>query len=533
MLRSFVLSAVLLSIAIATPLFGKEAPPKPADPAADINKPQPGARRIAFSTNQGTWTSLDVSPDGQTIVFDLLGDLYTVPISGGTAQRVTSGPAWDAFPRYSPDGKEIAFTSDRSGIDNLWILDAAGTPSAKPRAVTEEKDAYVRAADWTPDGQFLVARREDGKLAGIPPVEMFVYSRHGGSGVKLTNSDDTHNASGAVASADGRFFYFARRQRPFNYIPNLQDGLFQIARHDRVTGEVAQLTGGVGGAVRPALSPDGRLLSYVSRRDGETVLVLRELAIGSERILVRGLGKDEMEGFGAGDLFPGYSFTPDGAAIVLSDRGRLARFGRSHRRARRDSVHRGGGTVGRSARRLAERRRRRRPRAQGLAPARDDAGRRRHRLRGAGPALAPEGRGRQGGGRPGTSHQRRYRSQGLAGARVQPDDFCGRRLGGVRLVERSRTGARLEDPCRGRRSDPPDEGRGALRQPGMVTLGRQAARPARLRPRVARPPAGGRRELRGARSRRRRGLGIACGNALRRDDRGRGRPDLPPVRLVH
>ena len=129
-----------------------------------------------------------------------------------------------------------------------------------------------------------------------------------------------------MASADGRFIYFARRQRPFNYIPNLQDGLFQVARHDRRTGEVAQLTGGVGGAVRPAITSDGKRLSYVSRRDGETVLVLRDLENGAERILARGLGKDEMEGFAAGDLYPGYSFTPDGSAIVLSDRGRIAKI---------------------------------------------------------------------------------------------------------------------------------------------------------------------------------------------------------------
>lgn len=322
----FVTALVVLALGLDVRLAGAGQPEKKKaeDPAAEINRAQPGARRIAFEATQGTWTSLDVSPDGATIVFDLLGDLYDLPIAGGKARRLTSGPAWDSQPRYSPDGKTIAFTSDRGGIENLWLVDADGKD---PRALTEERDSYTRTADWTPDGEFLIARREDGKLAGIPPVELYLFSRHGGGGVKLTNSDETHNSSGPVASPDGRFIYFARRQRPFSYIPNLQDGLFQIARHDRRTGEVSGITGGVGGGVRPALSPDGTKLSYLSRRDGDTVLVLRDLASGAERILARGLGKDEMEGFAAADLYPGYSFTPDGQSIVLADRGRIVRFG--------------------------------------------------------------------------------------------------------------------------------------------------------------------------------------------------------------
>ncbi len=279
---------------------------------------------------------MDVSPDGATLVFDLLGDLYTLPIAGGIATRITSGPAWDSQPRYSPDGKTLAFTSDRGGTDNVWLADADGK---KPRALTEEKDLYTRTADWTPDGEYLVARREDGKLAGIPPVELYVFSRHGGGGVQLTTKDDTHNASGPVASADGRFIYFARRQRPFNYIPNLQDGLWHIARHDRKTGQVAQITGGVGGAARPAISPDGKLLAFLTRRDGSTCLVLRDLGTGAERILARDLGRDEMEGFATSDLYPGYSFTPDGKVDRLL---RSRPPGASRRRDRnpdRNSVH--------------------------------------------------------------------------------------------------------------------------------------------------------------------------------------------------
>src|SRR5438309_1028196 len=63
-------------------------------------------RPLRFTTDEGTWMSVDVSPDGRTLVFDLLGDLYTMPITGGQAARITSGQAFDAMPRFSPDGKQ-------------------------------------------------------------------------------------------------------------------------------------------------------------------------------------------------------------------------------------------------------------------------------------------------------------------------------------------------------------------------------------------------------------------------------------------
>ena len=93
------------------------------------------ARRISFTTNEGSWMSVDVSPDGQTIIFDMMGDLYTVPITGGKATQLTKGLAYDVHPRYSPDGKKILFISDRSGADNVWCFD------------TEKKDTIQLTSD--------------------------------------------------------------------------------------------------------------------------------------------------------------------------------------------------------------------------------------------------------------------------------------------------------------------------------------------------------------------------------------------------
>ncbi len=296
---------------------------KKPDVAADINKPRADARTIAFEASEGTWMSLDVSPDGQTVAFDLLGDIYAMPIAGGRARPLTSGPAWDYHPRYSPDGKTIAFTSDRSGIENVWIMDADG---GNPRAISAEKDEYVRSAAWTPDGNYLIARKETGKRAGIPPVELWIYNREGGGGIKLTSSDDVNNAGGAVVSRDGRSIYFSARQRKFSYTPDLNDGLWQIWRYDRELADTFPVAEGFGGAVRPALSPDGKTMTYVSRRDGESVLVARDLPTGSERILARGVTRDEEEGFAQADLWPNYAFTPDGKSLVFSNKGKIVRL---------------------------------------------------------------------------------------------------------------------------------------------------------------------------------------------------------------
>ncbi len=63
--------------------------------------------------------NLDVSPDGKTIAFDMLGDIYTMPISGGTAKAIRTGIPFEIQPRFSPDGTKISFTSDAGGGDNI------------------------------------------------------------------------------------------------------------------------------------------------------------------------------------------------------------------------------------------------------------------------------------------------------------------------------------------------------------------------------------------------------------------------------
>lgn len=313
---------LLLALFLAGPAAAadKKEPAEKPDAAADINKPGADARKITVDATEGTWMSVDLSPDGTTLIFDLLGDIFTMPVAGGEAKALTSGPGYDLQPRYSPDGKTIAFGSDRGGMENVWLMDADGK---NPRILSEDKDNYLRSAAWTPDGNYLILRKEDGKRAGIPPVELWMYHVRGGSGIKLTSKDEINNASGPVVSPDGRYIYFSARPQRFNYTPDISNGLWQIMRYDRETAETSQLTGGYGGAARPAISPDGKTLVYVGRRDKDTDLIERNLSTGAEHILVSGVSRDEQEGFTQMDIWPHYTFTRDGKSLIYTSKGKF------------------------------------------------------------------------------------------------------------------------------------------------------------------------------------------------------------------
>src|SRR5262252_4330196 len=164
-------------------------------------------RKIEFTTDEGTWLSLDVSPDGKTIVFELLGDLYTLPIEGGQAKLVDGGMAFDSQPRFSPDGKWIAFLSDREGVENVWTMKADG---GEPKQVSKDPNSEFASPSWSPDGKYIFVSKTN---FGIGPREIWMYHIDGGTGLQITKSkptptirrQDRPNDMGVVASADGRY----------------------------------------------------------------------------------------------------------------------------------------------------------------------------------------------------------------------------------------------------------------------------------------------------------------------------------------
>jgi Tol biopolymer transport system component/imidazolonepropionase-like amidohydrolase len=294
---------------------GVSAPdlPKSGDPW-DVNVPHGPADTLKFETSEGTWMALDVSPDGHTIVFGLLGDLYTMPVAGGTAKRLTSGMAWDHQPRWSPDGKKIAFTTDRSGTENVWMMDADGK-NARP--VTREANKFTNSPAWSPDGEWIVVRRRLTDNSSLGTVEVWMYSVLGGSGVQITKKAEWGDANEPVFSPDGRYVYFSGRPQRFNYDRNVHQGIWQVRRYDRSTGRIITLTDGAGGSAHVAFRPDGRMFSFVRRVREKTVLFVYDLSTERERALWNGLSNDNMEGFAWTGVYPNYAWTPDGSAIVV------------------------------------------------------------------------------------------------------------------------------------------------------------------------------------------------------------------------
>jgi Tol biopolymer transport system component len=274
-------------------------------------------RRLQYTATEGTWISLDVSPDGNTIVFELLGDLYTLPIDGGRASRITSGQGFDQQPRYSPDGARIAFVSDRNGSDNLWVASADGSDA---RALTSDERRMFVSPEWLSDGESIVVTKTTDLSNRPQEFHLFLYHTGGGTGVQLTGgaTPDGGEHDYRVQAHLGVAFGPDDRTAYLSAASTSGYGNWQLSALDRTTGRIYQLTHEPQSAMRPIVSPDGRFLVYATRRDGETALKLIELDGGDERWLVTGVDRDGQEGLPTRDLFPGASFTPDGAALIVA-----------------------------------------------------------------------------------------------------------------------------------------------------------------------------------------------------------------------
>ncbi len=293
---------------------------------------------IEFTTDEATWASLDVSPDGRTILFEVLGDLYTLPIDGGQATRIMGGLSFESQPTYAPDGKTIAFLTDRTGVENLWIADADGS---NPRALskdtrTNDRPQIMLSPAWTPDGEYIVVSKSRPPEPGT--FGLFMYHRDGGTGVRIGPAPPPQpgpdaqgpppppptNKMGAVVSPDGRFIYYTQRNGGFTY--NAQFPLWQVYRHDRETGDASQITNARGSALRPAISPDGKWLVYATRHKTQTGLRVRNLDTGAERWLAYPVTRDDQESRATRDTLPRYDFMPDGNSLVVPVGGKIHRI---------------------------------------------------------------------------------------------------------------------------------------------------------------------------------------------------------------
>jgi Tol biopolymer transport system component/imidazolonepropionase-like amidohydrolase len=329
--------ALLLMLVMATPFAAvAQDEKKPEEKKADEKKPETppmplkAAETLKFSTNEGTWMSLDVSPDGKLITFDLLGDIYTLPVEGGTAKKIHGGMSFESQPKFSPDGQWIAFLTDRSGAENIWVMKTDGSDA---KAITKDTKAMFVSPNWSEDGNYVMASKSDQSIGTFHP---FMYHKDGGSGLSIGPpppplpgpgtpgpAAPRMNMMGVQASPDGKFIYWAQRTGAFDY--NARFPLWQVMRFDRDTGEISRITNAQGSAMRPVLSPDGKNVVYATRYQTKTALRVRNLESNQERWLLGNTTRDDQESRATRDTFPGYDFMPDGRSLIVPHNGKIAR----------------------------------------------------------------------------------------------------------------------------------------------------------------------------------------------------------------
>lgn len=306
----------------------------------DVENPPGEFHDQPIDTDEGTWMSVDVSPDGRWVVFDLLGDLYVMPakgsVDGSAVVSLTSGIAWDMQPRFSPCGTRIAFTSDRTGQsgkagDNIWTLSIGqdgewGTADDVLIQITNETYRLLNGPSWHPNGEYIVARKHFTSRRSLGAGEMWMYPSAGieagaAGGLQLTDRPtEQKDVNEPVFSPCGRYLYFSEDVSPgqtFEYNKDSNQQIYAINRLDMTTGRQQRYISGPGGSCRPVPSPDGNLIAFVRRVGPQSTLFTFDTRSGAIQRIYSELERDMQEAWAIHGVYPAFAWMPDGKAIVL------------------------------------------------------------------------------------------------------------------------------------------------------------------------------------------------------------------------
>ena len=293
----------------------------------DVLNPPFELSSLDIESDEVTWSSLDVTPSGKQFVFDALGDIFISDIGGGKATPLTQDFAWNIHPSVSPDGKKIAFISDRGGLSNVWLMDIDGK---NLKQITKEKKNLIHAPKWSPDGEYLVVTKGIMSSRSIPAGEIWLYHHSGGTGINIkkrpNDKREQNNIADPVFSHDGKYIYFTQSTSAgssFSYNRDPLKSIFAITRYDLDKGEEERFVSGTGGAVVPTPSPDGKYLAFIRRVKEKTALFVKDLKTGVEKPLFLELERDMQEGFGTEGYFAYFDWTPDAKHIVFWTDGKF------------------------------------------------------------------------------------------------------------------------------------------------------------------------------------------------------------------
>lgn len=288
------------------------------------------SRQVSFKTREGTFLSVDVAPDGTRVAFDLLGDIYLLPIHGGTAEAITRGPAWDQAPLFSIDGTSIYFISDRSGAKNIWEREI-GSPAS--RQVTRSKSDVMGVLNWTNDRRRIIAARGNMEIANAE-VSLYTVDPRTGELSELQHKKgpwidlDTferlrpriHTFSG-IQSPEGSI-YFSERSFE-NHLDRFTVRIYSLGPATSSRSMVTDDGAGYS-EFAPQISPDGAILAWFRQYDDRrTEIRIRRLGSADERPLVYLQDVDDAAYGASHPERPRYAFAPDGSAIVYWHAGKI------------------------------------------------------------------------------------------------------------------------------------------------------------------------------------------------------------------
>ena len=285
--------------------------------------------KISFVTEEGTWMGLDVSPDGKTINFELLGDIYNLPIQGGTAEPLINGNAFQSQPRFSPDGKNIVFISDESGADNVWISDLDGRNA---RQITEFNQELLLSPEWSGDGKAILATViTDGfqRTANLYRFDLstnqktLLVKNTNGRSSRLVSSPAPGPYMGSIHPKKEGFYFTSITPRAYNA---RKGATSEIKYYNPTTQLTEKVLVDKGNAMKPHVSKDGKWLVYGATSGGKTGLRLRDIKNSKEKWLIFPFVANELDARATRDVLPNYAFTPDNQSIIVNYAGKIHRI---------------------------------------------------------------------------------------------------------------------------------------------------------------------------------------------------------------
>lgn len=281
------------------------------------------AKDVTLTLSEGTWMSVDVSPDGKTILFDLLNDIYTMPASGGVAKAILSGPAVQRSPQFSPDGRSILYLSDESGADNIWVANPDG---GNARQISRETLAMITAPSWAPDGKAIAATKSSASVFEMRTSEIRRFDLATGADTQIVAPPSSgKDIQEPRYAPNGRALYYTERVGGTHYVyhnPGLSN--FVVRRRDLATGETGDLISGFGSATSPQVSPDGKVIAFIRRVGAQTVLFRYDIETRVQTAVYQELDRDLQADYIAQEhYYPAFDWFPDNLHVAVWGKGKL------------------------------------------------------------------------------------------------------------------------------------------------------------------------------------------------------------------